>query len=76
MAVTKIMKIGTAASTGGKYLYNSINYILNREKTEGGLYVGGNSGSEADEVYQTMIDTKKEWNKLDKRQGYHFGKIF
>lgn len=34
--------------------------------------MGGNSGSEADEVYQTMIDTKKEWNKLDKRQGYHF----
>lgn len=72
MAVTKIMKIGTAATTSGKYLYNSINYILNPGKTEGGLYVGGNSGSEADEVYQTMIDTKKEWNKLDKRQGYHF----
>lgn len=36
MAVTKIMKIGTAASTGGKYLYNSINYILNREKPKAG----------------------------------------
>lgn len=72
MGITRILKIGTADSTNGKYLYNSIEYILKPTKTENGLYVGGNSGTEVSEVYQTMIDTKREYQKLDKRQGYHF----
>lgn len=34
--------------------------------------IGGNSGFTPQEVYQIMMDTKLDWDKLEGRQGYHF----
>ena len=59
-------------SNPAKHLKNGINYIMKDEKTEHGIWIGGNAGSSPDEVYQTFLDTKKEYGKLDGRQGYHF----
>lgn len=72
MAATKILNIGTPKRGGSSHLFNSIRYILNPEKTENGFLTGGNSGSAPEEVYDVMMQTKKDWEKLDKRQGYHF----
>lgn len=72
MATTKLLNIGTPKRGGSAHLYNSIEYILKPEKTENGLLVGGNSGNTTEEIYDVMMQTKKDWEKLDKRQGYHF----
>lgn len=72
MAVTKLMNIKSCPHGAGRHLYNSIRYIINPEKTKDGLYVGGNAGSDAAEIYNVMIDTKRDWDKTDGRQGYHF----
>lgn len=72
MAVTKLMNIKACPHGAGRHLYNSIRYIMNPEKTKGGMLVGGNSGNDCREVYDVMMDTKKEWGKPDGRQGYHF----
>lgn len=45
---------------------------MNPEKTEDGKLVGGNAGLTPEEVYQTMMDTKADWDKPDGRQGYHY----
>lgn len=73
MAITKMghmkeVKKGHPSS----HLKNAIRYILNPEKTEGMLLVGGNSGVTAEEVYRTFLATKEEYGKLSGRQGYHF----
>ena len=34
--------------------------------------IGGNSGFTPQEVYQVMMDSKLDWDKLEGRQGYHF----
>ena len=72
MAVTKLMNIKSSPRGAGRHLYNSIRYIINPEKTKDGLLVGGNAGTEANEIYNTMQNTKRDWNKTDGRQGYHF----
>ncbi len=72
MAITKLLNIKSTPSGSGRHLYNAIKYILNPHKTEQGILVGGNSGSDYQEVYQTMFDTKRMFGKTDKRQGYHF----
>lgn len=93
MAITRILKINETKTISGKHaipmagvhLQNSLKYILNPEKTEGGLLAGSNISTDALEAYQIMINTKKEWNqilgltaenerenKLFGRQGYHF----
>lgn len=73
MAVT-VLKYISEAKTGKKsqHLSNSINYIMNPEKTEGGLWVGSNCGTTANEVYESMMITKREYNKEWGRQGYHY----
>lgn len=73
MAITKLLhlkqrKKGNPSSG----LYACIDYILNDEKTEENLWVGGNCGVEVKEVYDVMMDTKKEYGKMYGRQGYHF----
>jgi len=72
VAITKLMNIKTSSYGAGRHLYNSIQYILNPEKTKGGLLVGGNTGAVCDEVYEVMMETKRVWDKMDGRQGYHF----
>ncbi len=76
MAITKLMHIGEDDIFPSCHLRNSIYYILDvkhdGEKTEYGLWVGGNVGTEAEEVYQKFMETKKAWGKKYGRQGYHF----
>lgn len=45
---------------------------MKQEKTDGGMWIGGNAGTTPDEVLQTFLDTKKDYGKPDGRQGYHF----
>lgn len=72
MAVTVLMNIKEQKQSKSSHLYNSIDYILRQEKTEDGLWVGGNAGTNTTECYKSMMDTKREWGKLDGRQGYHY----
>lgn len=71
MAITKLLNIKASKvgrpSTG---LKNCIEYILNPEKTND-IWIGGNSGSNAEEVYQAMMETKMDYEKMEGRQGYH-----
>lgn len=55
-----------------QHLHNAINYIMNPEKTENGLWVGSNCGITSQEIYDAMMSTKNEFNKTWGRQGYHF----
>ena len=72
MAITKLNYIGTPKGGGAAHLKNAIVYIMNPNKTENDVWVGGNAGDTPGELYQIMIDTKKEWDKEGGRQGYHF----
>ena len=64
MAITKLdhlkeSKKGNPAA----HLKNAIRYILNPEKTNGGMFVGGNCGTSAEEIYASMISTKEFFGK-------------
>lgn len=72
MAITKLMHIRDTGKASGKHLKNAILYILNKEKTRNGLLAGGDAGTEPEEIYETFLETKKEYGKLRGRQGYHF----
>lgn len=73
MAITKLDHLKESSKGNpAAHLKNAIRYILNPEKTEGGLYVGGSCGRNADEVYSSMMHTKEAFGKPYGRQGYHF----
>ena len=73
MAITKLIHMKESSSKEkGKHLKNAVCYILNPEKTAGGLYMNSNCGCDANEIYQGMIQTKKQHGKTWGRQGYHF----
>ena len=73
MAVTVLKNIKEARNRApSAHLKNAIRYIMNPKKTEDGLWIGGNVGTDPDQVYQAMMDTKKDFGKLYGRQGYHF----
>lgn len=55
-----------------QHLHNAINYIMNPEKTENGLWIGSNCGITSQEIYDAMMSTKNEFNKTWGRQGYHY----
>lgn len=70
MAITKMRHIKGSGGSNG--LKRSIAYIMNRDKTEDGLLIGGNAGTTPEEVFAVMMETKREWDKTGGRQGYHF----
>ena len=73
MATTILKNIKEAAKgRPSQHLINSIKYIMNPDKTEGGLWVGSNAGVTPDEIYDCMMSTKKEYGKENGRQGYHY----
>ena len=43
---------------------------MNPEKTQGGRLVGA-INCQTDMAFEQMMDTKKQFGKTDKRQGYH-----
>ena len=58
------------------HLKNAIDYILDvmheEEKTDHGRLVGGNCGSDHNEILSCFLETKREYGKPEGRQGYHF----
>lgn len=58
------------------HLRNAIDYILDVRhggaKTAGGTLVGGNAGLDHKEILENFLETKREYGKMDGRQGYHF----
>ena len=64
------MKLGNIKSK--KHLKTSIEYIFNPEKTDGGRYIFGDSGTTAEEVEDAFLSTKDVFGKNDGRQAYHF----
>ena len=76
MAITKLMHMKEAPVVPHTHLKNAIDYVLDvkngQEKTEGGLYVGGNAGYTNDDILETFLNTKREYGKEHGRQGYHF----
>lgn len=76
MAVTVLKHMKECPSWKPQHLSNAIKYILDihggEEKTDFGKWVGGNSGTDYDTVFENFMNTKKIWNKESGRQGYHF----
>lgn len=54
----------------GKHLKAALGYICDPQKTGQGRFVGG-INCQPEYAYEQMKDTKKEFGKTDKRQGYH-----
>lgn len=71
---TTILKNIKQSKTGtpSQHLKNSINYIMNPEKTENGLWTYSNCGVTSEEIYNSMLNTKEDFSKKWGRQGYHF----
>lgn len=76
MAITKLMHMKEAPGRPHDHLKNSIEYILDvkhgGKKTAWGQLVGGNSGTDHEEILENFLETKREYGKTDGRQGYHF----
>lgn len=76
MAITHLMHMKESPGIPHTHLKNAINYILDVKhdgaKTNYGEYVGGNAGLEHTEILQNFLETKKDFQKPDGRQGYHF----
>lgn len=73
MAVTRLRRIKeTSGKNPAAHLKKNIFYICNPEKTQGGIYIGGNAGISPEEIYRTMIRNKEYWQKQDKAQAYHY----
>ncbi len=71
MAISKILHMGCAKSGfKAKHLANAISYITKDFKTENGLYVSGYNCL-PETALQQMLNTKRRYNKMGGRQGYH-----
>lgn len=72
MAITKLLHMKQAKSGyPAKHLANGLKYIMDPDKTEEGRYISGNNCFPENALEQ-MLETKRHFGKLDKRQGYHF----
>lgn len=70
MAITKILHMKQAKSGYmAKHLANGLKYIMDPDKTEGGRYVSSSNCIPENALAQ-MLETKRHFGKLDKRQGY------
>lgn len=54
----------------GRHLKTALAYIMNPEKTQNGRLVGG-VNCQMEYAFDQMRETKRNFGKLDKRQGYH-----
>lgn len=73
MAITKLAHL-KESKTGPvhRHLKHALSYILNPDKTEGGIWTGGSITPDPSEALRVMLDTKEEFGKTYGRQGYHF----
>lgn len=75
MGITKLLHINRDTSAGGStHLQDALRYIMQPEKTEQGLLIGGGNClfSTPDIAYENMMQTKQMWGKEDGRQAYHY----
>ncbi len=73
MAITKLLRIKeTAGGNPAAHLKNNIMYICNPIKTEGGFLIGGNAGTDPEEIYRRIIWNKKFWGKESGSQAFHY----
>lgn len=73
MAITKLLRMKeTKGADKSVHLKRNIFYICNPEKTESGLWIGGNAGNDPSTIYHTMMQNKEFWGKMDKTQGFHY----
>ena len=71
MAISKILHMKDSGNSfHARHLKRALDYVMNPEKTQGGRLVGA-INCQADMAFEQMMDTKKQFGKTDKRQGYH-----
>ncbi len=71
MAICKILHMkDCTTAVHSRHLKRTIDYIKNGEKTQEQIKVGA-VNCQPDNAYEKMIETKKYFDKLDGRQGYH-----
>lgn len=71
MAISKILYIGDCGSGyAGKHLKQALDYIVEDYKTGQGRWVSS-LNCQPDSAYEQMRQTKVQFDKTDKRQGYH-----
>ncbi|MCD7956786.1 MAG: relaxase/mobilization nuclease domain-containing protein [Lachnospiraceae bacterium] len=73
MAVTRLLRIKeTKGSNKALHLKKNLFYICRNDKTENGLWIGGNAGRTPEVIYRTMVENKKFWCKTDGTQAFHY----
>ena len=71
LVISKILNMkDTGSNYHGRHLKSSIEYISNPDKTQNGRLVMG-INCLLDNAFEQMRNTKEEFGKNDKRQGYH-----
>lgn len=71
MAISKIIHMNSAENRNpAVHLQNALEYIQNPDKTEKLLLVGSINCLQ-ETAFEQMMETKKMFQKTDKRQGYH-----
>lgn len=71
MAISKILYMkDSGAHQHGMHLRRALDYVMNPEKTQNGKLIGG-VNCQPEIAFKQMMDTKKAFGKVDKRQGYH-----
>lgn len=71
MAISKILHMKDCGSSfHGKHLKSALEYITVPEKTQNGRLVSA-INCQVDNAFEQMKETKKKFNKTDKRQAYH-----
>lgn len=71
MAISKILHMKDSGNSfHARHLKRALDYVMNPEKTQRGILVGA-VNCQADMAFEQMMDTKKQFGKTDKRQGYH-----
>lgn len=72
MAISKILHMKDCGSSfHGKHLKSALDYITVLEKTQNGRLVAA-VNCQVDMAFEQMKETKKKFNKLDKRQATLF----
>lgn len=71
MAISKILYIGDCGSGyAGKHLKQALDYIQEEYKTGNGQWIAA-LNCQVENAYEQMRQTKVQFGKADKRQGYH-----
>lgn len=71
MAISKILSIGDCGSGyHGKHLKQALDYIVEDYKTCNGKWISS-LNCQVEQAYEQMRQTKIQFDKTDKRQGYH-----